>query len=146
MRTWRSAFVLREAMRLRPALALVAILAACGDGTGNSAVPTGTATAIPTVPPSPTETPAPTFPPPPTKVADCTGQPDGTRCVHSCDDGICEHGFCNGECTPSATVTPSPTPLPTCVPTLGAPSCCAAHCQPCPTIRAGCNAQACQDC
>src|SRR5512139_1461272 len=42
--------------------------------------------------------------------------------------------------------TPTPTPQPTCVPTLGVPSCCAASCEPCPTIRAGCNAQACQDC
>ena len=42
--------------------------------------------------------------------------------------------------------TATPTPQPTCVPTLGVPSCCAAHCEPCPTIRAGCYAQGCQDC
>ena len=133
-------------MRLHLALALVAFIAACGDGTGNRAAPTGTATAIPTLPPSLTEMPAPTFPPPPTKVADCRLQPDGTRCVHSCDNGVCERGFCNGECTPSATVTPSRTLTPSCARTLSIASCCAAHCRPCPTIRAGCNAQPCQDC
>lgn len=42
--------------------------------------------------------------------------------------------------------TATPTPQPTCVPTLGVASCCAAQCEPCPTIRAGCNAQGCQDC
>lgn len=48
---------------------------------------------------------------------------------------------------PSApTATPTPTAPATCVPTLGITSYCATHCEPCPTIRAGCNAQACRDC
>lgn len=190
------------------ALILAVSLAACGDSSGSRSAPTATAT-----PPPPTltstpggtpATPSPTFPPPPTKVANCTGYPDGTHCVHPCGNGVCQHGACTGECTPSATVTssrsetpacvptplvppccaehcdpcptfrpgcyavacvqcvesptcdhfprcdggpsPTPTPQPTCVPTLGVPSCCAAHCEPCPTIRAGCNARACQDC
>lgn len=50
------------------------------------------------------------------------------------------------EISGSPCATETPTPQPTCVPTLGAPSCCSAHCEPCPTIRAGCNAQGCQDC
>lgn len=55
-----------------------------------------------------------------------------------------------GVAAPSAarTATPSTTPteLATCVPTPGITSYCATHCEPCPTIRAGCNAQACRDC
>jgi hypothetical protein len=46
---------------------------------------------------------------------------------------------------PESTPTPA-TPPPTCVPTLGITSYCATHCEPCPTIRAGCNAEACRDC
>jgi hypothetical protein len=57
---------------------------------------------------------------------------------------------------PTFTVTPlcdnphlTPTPIPsiaTCAPTLGIPSYCATHCEPCPTIRAGCFAESCRDC
>jgi hypothetical protein len=48
---------------------------------------------------------------------------------------------------PTPTPTPQPgTPLPTCVPTLGVASCCAAHCPPCPTVRAGCYTHGCQQC
>jgi hypothetical protein len=51
----------------------------------------------------------PTPTPFPTKTTDCTGVPDSEHkpCVHSCGNGICEQGFCIGECTPS----PTPTPL-----------------------------------
>ena len=49
---------------------------------------------------------------------------------------------------PSAALTPTPTPMPTatasCAPT-GTPYC-ADQCEPCPTIRAGCFAQACGAC
>ena len=50
--------------------------------------------------------------------------------------------------TPSAIATPTPTPMTgTCAPTPGGiPPYCAAHCEPCPTIRAGCNAQPCVRC
>jgi hypothetical protein len=53
----------------------------------------------------------------------------------------------DGTPCPTATPTPQPgTPTPSCARTALIPSCCAAHCEPCPTIRAGCNAQSCQDC
>jgi hypothetical protein len=51
---------------------------------------------------------------------------------------------CSAPMSPVQTATP--TAPPTCVPTLGAPSYCATHCPPCPTIRAGCYAVACRDC
>jgi hypothetical protein len=124
----------------RPAIAaLIALVLVVGCGNGESppaAKPAAT----------PTPTPPPTAPPPPTKVSDCTGVPDIVPCVHPCGNGVCQRGSCVGECTPSATATPSRSETPTCAPTLGIVSCCAAHCEPCPTIRAGCNAQACQDC
>ena len=48
------------------------------------------------------------------------------------------------------TVTPTPpaiSPTPFCVPSPGIPSFCAAHCDPCPTIRVpGCAAIGCRDC
>ena len=47
---------------------------------------------------------------------------------------------------PSGTQSLTPTALPTCAPTLGITTCCATHCVPCPTIRAGCNARPCRDC
>ena len=86
----------------------------------------------------------------PNEITDCRGVPDGRPCAHSpCGDGQCFAGLCVGECTPSQTptvLTPTPTALATCVPTLGVISYCATHCEPCPTIRAGCNAEACRDC
>lgn len=133
------------------ALVLAVLLAACGDSSGSGSAPTATAT--PTPPPpsatrtlASTETPTPTAPPFPTKVADCTGQPDGVQCVAPCGNGVCEQENCVGECTPSFTATPTQLETPTCVPSPGIPSCCSAHCEPCPTIRAGCYARACQDC
>lgn len=49
--------------------------------------------------------------------------------------------------SPTPLDTPTPlTPAPTCVPTPGIPSYCATHCEPCPTIRAGCYAVSCRDC
>lgn len=60
------------------------------------------------------------------------------RAVNAAVDG------CPGATTP--TPTPTPRPLATCAPTLGIPSYCSTDCPPCPTIRAGCNAVACQDC
>src|SRR6185369_1755212 len=45
-----------------------------------------------------------------------------------------------------ATPTDTPTPTLTCVRTPLLPRYCADHCEPCPTIRAGCYAQACGQC
>lgn len=92
----------------------------------------------------------------PTLTTDCTGVRDSEhpRCVQRvpCGDAFCRQGLCIGECTPSRTPTPprgtptAMTPTPSCVPTLGSPSYCSRHCEPCPTIRAGCYAAACRDC
>jgi len=108
----------------------------------------------------------------PTATATCytpaTPIPDRTCAPSQCEFAQCaEHGFVGtcmtdavrGGCFcyfegPTFTITPMsctptpgpPTPPPTCVPTLGVISCCAAHCLPCPTVRAGCNAAGCQDC
>lgn len=96
----------------------------CGCGTVTS-TPTPTNTCTPGANPPPgcsyegstrtfTRTPcnhAPTETP--TKTTDCSGISDLRPCVHPCGNGVCQYGFCNGECTPSRTSTPLRTPTPT---------------------------------
>ena len=68
--------------------------------------------------------------------------PCGDGFAATCADGL----FYCAIVTPTP-MPPQPTPITaTCAPTLGAEACCAAHCEPCPTIRAGCFAHSCQDC
>jgi len=78
---------------------------------------------------------------------------DSAKCFHT--DGGYPHGctdfpvLCNettGLCEEPSPTPPGVTPTPPCVPTSAIPPYCATHCRPCPTIRAGCNAQACGRC
>ena len=138
-------------VRLQIVLGLGLALFGCGDDTES-------------MPASPTSTPTSTLtlstPPPtrlPTPATDCIGVPDSAHAscigrVLVCGNAFCRQGHCVEECKPSQTPTPplrtptAATPTPSCAPTLGIPSYCAMHCEPCPTIRAGCNAVGCRDC
>lgn len=84
-----------------------------------------------------TFTPTPATSPTPCSTPVCPGSVLPPLCV----DGPCS---CYCEATPAPTL--SSTPTPPCVPTPLIPPYCATHCEPCPTIRAGCYAQACPQC
>jgi hypothetical protein len=129
-------------------LGLGLALHGCGGGTESMPVASPTSTPMPS-PPTPTRRPAP--------VTDCMGVSDSAHapCIERvliCGIAFCRQGHCVEECTPSPTPTPplgtptAITPTPSCVPTLGISSYCGMHCEPCPTIRAGCYAQPCRDC
>jgi hypothetical protein len=127
--------------------------------------------ATPALSRTPSSTPTPTGPPPsPTPTGVCGEVCDNRPCGEfTCpgSNGLPTTRFCDVtylgtgcQCSPIECPTapptpraPSPTPstpIPvkaTCVPTPGGiPPYCAAHCEPCPTIRAGCNAQSCVRC
>lgn len=97
--------------------------------------------------------PAPTTRTPSTPTSTPTATPTCTpQAISTCrQDQTITCTDLGGDCVVCACVTQTPaprtlTPTPSCVPTLGIASYCATHCDPCPTVRAGCNAVACGDC
>lgn len=89
--------------------------------------------------------------PTPTPTSTCTPGACAPRTCPPDESLVCAQCGCDCACAPRYSPTPTPTAppftlTPSCVPTQGQTTYCAPHCEPCPTIRAGCNAVSCRDC